>query len=58
MGSQMLTSFGSERYISLYKLSLSCDGFNLEIETYRIWQYIKNTVQKDDIKIILVLKVV
>jgi len=54
----MLTSFGSERYISLYKLSLSCDGFNLEIETYRIWQYIKNTVQKDDIKIILVLKVV
>jgi len=26
----MLTSFNSEQYIGLYKLSLLCDGFNLK----------------------------
>jgi len=38
-------------------LSLLCDGFHLKLETVQIWQYIKNTAYKKDIKIILLLKV-
>jgi len=42
----MLTSFNGEQYISLYKLSLLCDGVNLKLEIYQIWQYIKTLYKK------------
>ena len=42
--------------MSLYKLNLLCGGFNLKLETYPMWQYIKITVYKRKYKNILVLK--
>jgi len=43
----MLTSFISEMYIRLYKLRLLCDGFNLKLQTYQVWQYINPLTPND-----------
>ena len=54
----MLASFNSEQYISLYKLSLFCDGYNLKLEIFQIWQYIKKNLYKNMTQKLYVLKVV